>query len=163
VKYLEPRDTRPILASIASITKALQEETTALTALSRNPNSRDVVSTLVNKAHTLTGELRNAATTVATGPNVELFEAVGLTMPLTGLNSASDAAIAAWVSAKTTIVKSGGKDQVLDILREQSVVADKYSDVVVAKMPEIYKYLGNQFGASLSKKLHNAIEQFRAA
>jgi hypothetical protein len=163
VNHLQPRDTRVILASITTITKALQDENTALTALARNPNSKDVVSALISKAHAVTGELRNAASSIAAGPSVDLVEGLTLVMPLNSITTTSDAAINAWGLAKSTIVKSGGKDQVLDILREQSVAAEKFADAMVGKIPELYKYIGREYGDHVSKKLRGVIEQFRAA
>jgi hypothetical protein len=163
VKQIEARDTRVILNSISSITKSLQEESATLNALYKNPTSNDIVKQLKSKANAVTGEMRNGAAAVKAGPNVDMLEALNLVAPLANLNIAVDTAINAWVSDKATIVRTGGKDQVLDILREQLIAAEKFTDAVVSKMPELYKYIGTQHGDSVSKRLQNAISQFRAA
>jgi hypothetical protein len=160
---IHARDTKVILSSITSITKSLQDESATLNALYKNPTSADIIRQLKSKASAVTAEMRKGASSVASGPNVDMLEALSLVGPLASLNSASETAISAWVYDKATIVKSGGKEQVIDILREQNVAADKFTDAVVGKMPELYRYVGLQYGDSVSKRLQNAISQFRSA
>jgi len=162
VGNIAARDTKVVLASISSITKSLQDMTAAINALYKNPNSSDVVRQLKSKANSVTEQMKNGAASISAGPNVDLLESTGLIMPLNSLNLATDAALNAWISAKATIVKTGGREQVLDILREQGLAADRFTDAVLGKLPELAKYIGKEYGDLVSRRIRNAVEQFRA-
>jgi hypothetical protein len=162
VNNIEARDTKAVLAAISSITKSLQEMSASINALYRNPTNNDVVSQLKVKATSVTGEMTRGTASVTAGPAIEFFEALSLTMPLGSLGSATDTALNAWLSAKNTIVKTGGREQVLRILRDQGIAADGFTDAVVSKLPQAYKYIGREYGDLVSARLRSTIDQFRA-
>jgi len=161
VGNIAARDTKLVLASITSITKSLQDMTAAINGLSKNPNSNDVVRQLKTKANSVRDEMKFGAASISAGPNIDLWESTGLILPLASLNSATDTSLNAWISAKAHIVKTGGREQVLDILREHGLAADKFADAVLSKLPELAKYIGKEYGDQISKRIRNAVEQFR--
>jgi hypothetical protein len=161
INNIEARDTKAVLAAISSITKSLQEMSASINALYKNPNNSDVVSQIKTKATSVTGEMTRGTASVAAAPAIDFFEALSLTMPLGSLGSATDAALNAWVSAKSTIIKTGGREQVLKILRDQGIAADAFTDAVVSKLPAAYKYIGKEYGDLVSARLRSTIEQFR--
>jgi len=95
------------------------------------------------------------------GPNVELLEATRLLTPIQGLTDATQAATNAWITAKNTIIRSGGREVVLKILRTQESNADVYTDAMVGKLPEVSKYIGRQYSQRVRASFEQAISQFK--
>jgi len=160
---LAARDVRIIDSSIKNVQVSLKGLSQAIKAL--DPTLRgDVVSKEQNiewRAQAVTQALQQGTINVRRGPSVTTTEAAALLPIVESLTLTTQETINTWIGAKKTIIRSGGKDAVLRILRTQELAADEFTDALLSKLPEIIKYAGRAYGQRTKTIMQTAITQYR--
>jgi Hydrophobic surface binding protein A len=160
---LAARDARVIDNSIRNVQSSLRGLSIAIKAL--DPTLRgDVVSKEQNierRAQGVTQALQEGTINVRRGPFVTATEATALVPIVESLTITTQETVNTWITAKRTIIKSGGKDAALRILRTQELAADEFTDAMLSKMPDIIKYAGRAYGQITKNILQTAITQYR--
>jgi hypothetical protein len=161
--HLVARDARIVNNSIKNVQVALRSLSQAIKAL--DPSLRgNVVSMEQNiewRAQAVNQALQDGSMNVRRGPSVTTPEATALVPLIESLTLTTQDAMNTWIGAKRTIVRSGGKEAALRILRTQELAADEFTDAMLSKLPEITKYAGRAYGQLSKNLLQTAISQYR--
>lgn len=160
---LAAQNARIIDSAVKNIQASLKGLSLAIKSL--DPALRgDIVrqeQNIERRAQDVTQVMQEGTRNVRRGPNVDPREAAALVPVIEGLTITTQETVNTWIGAKRTIVKSGGKDAVLRILRTQELAADEFTDAMLSKMPEIIKYAGRAYGQRTKTIMEAAVRDYR--
>jgi len=150
---LASRDTLVIENSIRSI-KASLENLAAEVSTLKDARDSAHISMISHHGDELSTQMKNSARDIRAGPNVELREANKLISPIQLLTDQTQRTMTAWINKKDVIINSGGQKPVLRILKQQEIDADDLTKAMADKLPEVSRYIGQQY----SQRVHSSFE-----
>ncbi|KAF2426550.1 hypothetical protein EJ08DRAFT_651654 [Tothia fuscella] len=146
---LVARETLVIENSIRTISASLQNLAAEIRALDNHRAGtpfNDHVALIKHHGDDLANSISRAAGDVRRAPNVNLNEANSLFLPVQNLADSTQRAVDAWIAAKNTVVRSGGQQVVVNIIRNQRNAGEEFTKAVVSKMPAAAAFVGQLYG-----------------
>lgn len=87
-------------------------------------------------------------------------EATATVGPIEQLGAATQGTVDAWIQAKPSIVRAGGRQPVLKILAAQETATDEFVDAVNAKMPLVSITAARIYGQKARSQVDQAIATY---
>jgi len=156
------QDTAIIEITIRSVQASIQNLATLIQGLEthKGPELIRQIDMIKNQGKVLSRTLRRGAEDIMAGPDVTLFESTNLLKPIQSLADSTQKAVDAWVKSRNTIVNSGGRDAVREILRSQESDAQWFTDALNKKLPIVAQYIGNIYANQVKQSIERAIGVF---
>jgi hypothetical protein len=162
---LVSRDTEIITSSIQNIktsTQALAAEVRSLDTHRQGTSFDSHVALIKHHGEELSRVVRGAADIIKNrAPPVTIFEATSLYLPVQQMADATATATKAWIYQKNTIVRSGGKNVVINILENLRSSADLFAKAMVSKMPMGVNWVGEIYGNVVQRSITEALDAFK--
>lgn len=134
-----PQDTVVIERSVQNISNTLKGLTTAIRDLDafsrRGSDTNRQEADIERRAGDVTNALRDAASQIRRIQPLNTIEAASIVDNIEELGATTQRTVDAWILAKPSVVKSGGRQAVLKLLAAQETATDEFTDTLVAKMP----------------------------
>jgi len=156
------QDTAIIEIAIRSAQASIQNLATLIQGLETHKGAdlNRQVNMITRQGKELSQILRRGADDISKGPDVTLFESTNLLKPIQGLADSTQKAVDAWINSRNTIISSGGRDAVREILRSQEIDAQRFTEALNKKLPVVAQYIGNIYANQVKQSIERAIGMF---
>jgi hypothetical protein len=160
---LVPRDSMIIEISLRSVSASLQNLVTLIQGLEthKGPNLNQHISMITHHGQELSSVMKKGANDIRRGPDATLFEATSLLGPVQQLEYATSKAVDAWIASRKTIIDSGGKYAVREILTSQQKDVDEFTQAMIKKLPFAAQYIGQTYATNVRRSIDRGISYFK--
>jgi len=163
------QDTVAVLASGRNLAASFNNLADAIRDMEKFKTSNllgEKTEWVLHHSKDLTSQLNHGIADVGRGPAVSANEVASLWVwngsgAYDQLITAVRSTVTAWLSAKNTIVSTGGKKAVLDFLQDHKKLSKQFSDAVSSKMPSSGQLYASTFAYQVGTELDRAINTFR--
>jgi hypothetical protein len=119
---------------------------------------------VLHHAKDLTGQLNHGIADVGRGPTVtnnDISTMWGWNGPYDQLLTSVKNTVNAWIASKNTIVSTGGKRAVSDVLQEHRKLSKQFTDTLSAKLPSSGQSYGSNLARQWVYEFDRALTQFK--
>lgn len=109
------------------------------------------------RGNDVTAALRDGTGRVRQSSMLTTVEATATVGPIEQLGAATQGTVDAWIQAKPSILRAGGRQPVLKILAAQETATDEFVDAVNAKMPLVSITAARIYGQKARSQVDQAI------
>jgi hypothetical protein len=161
------QDTVAVIAAARNIGAAFNNLVDAIRDIEKFKTSNllnEKTEWVLHHAKDLTGQLNHGIADVGRGPavtNNEVPTMWGWNGPYEQLMTSVKNTVNAWIASKNTIVSTGGKRAVSDVLQEQKRLSKQFTDALNAKLPAAGQLYGSNFAKQWANEYDRALLQFR--
>jgi hypothetical protein len=158
------QDTTVIERSFKNIANNLKGLTAIIQQLDQNSrrggNTAPQEIEVERRGGDLTNALRDAANQIRRIPVLNTIEATSTIGSVDELTTLIQKTVDAWILAKPSIVRAGGRQTILKISGAQEVACDEFVDSMIAKMPAMSISVARVFGQRARSQVDQAIAAF---
>ncbi|KAE9982944.1 hypothetical protein BLS_005149 [Venturia inaequalis] len=108
----------------------------------------------------VTQSLRDGASNIRKAAVLTTIEATSTIVPIEEMGSLTQKTVDAWIQAKPSIVRAGGRQAILKLLAAQETATDEFVDAVQAKMPLVTMTAARIYGQKARNQVDQAIAAF---
>jgi hypothetical protein len=159
------QDTSTLQRAIKDVVDSTADLVVSLQSLDRivklGGNPGPYQNEIVSFSEDLITNLKDGAAQVKAMPALYTFESMGMLSTVQSLVDHVQKTVNAWIAAKSSIVKTGGKDAALDILQRQSVASDEFAAAIVSKMPFAAVPTAMRYSTKSKSSIQQAIQAFK--
>lgn len=116
---------------------------------------------IVQYSEDLTHNLHDGAERIKAMPALYTWESLGMMTTVQSLVDHVQSTVNAWIAAKNSIVKTGGKEVALSILQRQATASDEFSAAMMSKMPFAAVPTAMRYSSKSKSSIQQAIQAFK--
>ena len=163
---VETANVRIIENAFTSISLSTRSLSAAVTAITKTRLGEDLFiyeRNIAQNALNLGSEVRRNTVQIRTTRfEITNAEALSLNRPFGDLEASTTQMTNAWMSAKSTIVRTqGGREAALRIFDDLESASEDFARAIVEKLPAVGKNIGMSYGVRLTQDYQRAIIAFR--
>jgi hypothetical protein len=158
------KSTAIIEASIKDVMGSLEDLATALQSLDRivrmGGDGNHQVAEIQKYSEDVTSSLQEGTAQIKTVPSLYTYESMSMVAIVQSLTDHVQTTTSAWIAAKSSIERTGGKEHAQMILEKQAAASDEFSAAILSKMPFMAISTAKRYSTKSKSSIQQAIQTF---